>query len=112
MTAGEGFRHFAEFVALGLLSLSFLFTVYRFIVGPTLPDRVLALDLLVATAIGFIAVIGIKTGYTLYLDIAIALGLVGFLATVAFSRFIHSRGPRGGERIEQGDGSAEAARND
>jgi len=112
MNAGEGFRHVAELLALGLLSLSFLLTVYRFIVGPTLPDRVLALDLLVAAAIGFIAVIGIKTGYTLYLDIAIALGLVGFLATVAFARFILSRGRRGGERIEQADGSAEGARHD
>ena len=60
--------------------------------GPTLPDRILALDMLVAVAIGFIAVVGIKTGYTLYLDIAIALGLVGFLATVAFARFIMARG--------------------
>ena len=51
----------------------------------------LALDMLVATAIGFIAVIGIRTGFTLYLDIAIALGLVGFLATVAFARFVMSR---------------------
>ena len=38
-------------------------------------------------AIGFIATIGIKTGFTLYVDIALALGLVGFLATVAFARF-------------------------
>ena len=43
-------------------------------------------------AIGFIAVIGIRTGYTLYVDIAIALGLVGFLATVAFARFVMARG--------------------
>ncbi|MEM9108174.1 MAG: monovalent cation/H+ antiporter complex subunit F, partial [Pseudomonadota bacterium] len=57
--------------------------------------RILALDMLVATAIGFIAVIGIKTGYTLYVDIAIALGLVGFLATVAFARFVLARGNTG-----------------
>ncbi|MEL6920682.1 MAG: cation:proton antiporter [Pseudomonadota bacterium] len=81
-------------IALVLLSVSFVLTVARVIVGPTLPDRVLALDLLVAAAIGFIAVLGIKTGFTLYIDIAIALGLVGFLATVAFARFILSRGSR------------------
>jgi multicomponent Na+:H+ antiporter subunit F len=111
MNTGEGFLQVAEFIALGMLSLAFLVTVYRFITGPTLPDRVLALDLLVAAAIGFIAVIGIKTGYTLYVDIAIALGLVGFLATVAFARFIHSRGPRGREAIEKQDDTAESARN-
>ncbi|MGY5779516.1 cation:proton antiporter [Rhizobium sp. LEGMi135b] len=78
----------AAMVALGILSIAFLLTVYRVIAGPTLPDRVLALDMLVAIAIGFIAVIAVKTGFTLYIDIAISLGLVGFLATVAFARFI------------------------
>ncbi|WP_349957774.1 cation:proton antiporter [Rhizobium sp. ZPR3] len=78
----------AAMVALGILSIAFLLTVYRVVIGPTLPDRVLALDMLVAIAIGFIAVIAIKTGFTLYIDIAISLGLVGFLATVAFARFI------------------------
>ncbi|RAX43116.1 cation:proton antiporter [Rhizobium tropici] len=81
----------AAMVALGILSIAFLFTVYRVVAGPTLPDRVLALDMLVAIAIGFIAVIAIKTGFTLYIDIAISLGLVGFLATVAFARFILTR---------------------
>lgn len=101
MSAGEHFRDFAELIALGLLCLSFLVTVFRFVVGPTLPDRVLALDLLVTVAIGFLAVIGIRTGFTLYLDIAIALGLVGFLATVALARFILSRGPAGETSIEE-----------
>lgn len=101
MSAGLQFLDVAGQIALGLLSLSFLLTVYRFVVGPTLPDRVLALDLLVTVAIGYIAVIGIRTGYALYLDIAIALGLVGFLATVAFARFILSRGPKGEESIEE-----------
>ncbi|ENN86192.1 PhaF2 protein [Rhizobium freirei PRF 81] len=78
----------AAMVALGILSLAFLFTVYRVVAGPTLPDRILALDMLVAIAIGFIAVIAIKTGFLLYIDIAISLGLVGFLATVAFARFV------------------------
>lgn len=79
-------------IALVLLSAALLMTVLRIIRGPTLPDRVLGLDSLVAIAIGFIAVIAIKTGFNLYIDIAIALGLVGFLATVALARFILTRG--------------------
>ena len=102
---GEGFRIAAENLALALLSLSFLLTVLRFILGPTLPDRIVALDMLVAAAIGFIAVIGIKTGYTLYVDIAIALGLVGFLATVAFARFVLTHGRGQAEREEGGEGT-------
>lgn len=92
MSASETFLETATFIALGLLSVSFLITVFKVIKGPTLPDRILALDMLVAVAIGFIAVMAIKTGFTLYIDIAIALGLVGFLATVAFARFILARG--------------------
>ena len=86
------FLDWSLLVSLGVLSLSLLATVVRVVIGPTLPDRVLALDMLVAVAIGFIAVLGISTGRTMYVDIAIALGLVGFLATVAFARFVLQRG--------------------
>ncbi|MCO5136260.1 MAG: monovalent cation/H+ antiporter complex subunit F [Shinella sp.] len=51
--------------------------------------------LLVAIAIGFIAVLAIRTGFNLYI-IAIALGLVSFLATVAFARFDMRQGMEGG----------------
>ncbi|MHA7970275.1 cation:proton antiporter [Rhizobium sp. CAU 1783] len=103
MSGPETIIQVACHVALVILGIAFLATVYRVVKGPTLPDRVLALDMLVGIAIGFIGVIAIRTGYTLYIDIAIALGLVGFLATVAFARFILARGI-GGERPNE-DGS-------
>lgn len=84
--------------ALVVLSLALLLTVIRIVRGPTLPDRVLALDMLVAVAIGMIAAIAIRTGFELYIDIAIALGLVGFLATVAFARFILSQAKSSGSK--------------
>ncbi len=92
MSASAAFLTGAVYLALALLSLSFLLTVLRVVRGPTLPDRIVGLDMLVSVALGFIAVIGIKTGVTLYVDVAIALGLVGFLATVAFARFVMHRG--------------------
>ena len=88
----ERFLDVALSVALLLLCVSFLCTVIRIWKGPTLPDRVLGLDVLTGSSVGFIAVIGIDTGFTLYVDIAIALGLVGFLATISFARFIMARG--------------------
>lgn len=81
----------AAAVALVILGIAFLLAGWRVAAGPTLPDRILALDTLSGTAIGFIAVLAVKTGFSLYIDIAIALGLVGFLATVAFARFVMSR---------------------
>lgn len=89
---GEIFLYYCVMLALTLLSLALLLTVYRVVRGPTLPDRILALDMLIAVAIGFIAVLGVKTGFTLNVDIAIALGLVGFLATVAFARYVMGHG--------------------
>lgn len=91
MTMGVSFLEISVYIAFAVLSLSFLLTVLRVLKGPTLPDRVLALDMLVAVGIGFIAVTGIATGVTFNVDIAIALGLVGFLATIAFARFVSSR---------------------
>lgn len=89
-------------LSLMVLAISFLLTVIRVVIGPTLPDRIVALDMLVGIAIGFIAVIGVKTGYYLYVDIAIALGLVGFLATIAFARFILVRSKQEMERTKSG----------
>jgi multicomponent Na+:H+ antiporter subunit F len=76
------------YAAMAMLMLAMLMTAARVVLGPTLADRVLALDQLTAIAIGFIATIAVRTGYDLYIDIALALGLVGFLATAAFARYI------------------------
>lgn len=92
MMSGTAFLNICVIFALGVLTISFLLVVVRVVKGPSLPDRILALDMLVAVAIGFIAVLGVRSGFTLYVDVAIALGLVGFLATVAFARFVMSGG--------------------
>ena len=99
MTAAAFILGLATWLGFVILGLAFLLTIWRVIQGPTLADRVVALDMLTGIVIGFIALIAIRTGFNLYIDIAISLGLVGFLATVAFARFILSRGsvPRSAE---------------
>lgn len=92
MTPSLSFLDLCLQISFMLLSLSLILISFRIVLGPTLPDRVLALDMLVAVGIGFIALIGIATRYFLYIDVAIALSLMGFLATVAFARFIKTRG--------------------
>ena len=86
-------------IALIMLTIAMLISVIRVVIGPTLADRVLALDLLTVVAIGFVGAIAIRTGLTLYLDIAISLALLGFLATVAFARYMLSRLNNGGRRL-------------
>ncbi len=88
---GASFLAFATTVGLGMLIISFFLTVFRLVRGPSLADRVLSLDFLFTLGMTFIAIFIVATGRTVYLDIAIALGLVGFLATVAYARFVYRR---------------------
>jgi len=92
MTSGEAFLQVCLWITFAVLSASIVVIVIRLTRGPTLPDRILALDVLLTVVIGFIAAFGIRTGYFIYVDIAIALGLVGFLSTVALARFVLRRG--------------------
>jgi multicomponent Na+:H+ antiporter subunit F len=63
----------------------------RLIRGPSLADRILSLDLITVLAVGYIAAIAVRTGFMLYIDIAIAIALVGFLSTIAFARYLLQR---------------------
>ena len=65
--------------------------VVRMIRGPSLPDRVVALDLVTILAVAFCALFAISSGQSAFLDVAIALALVAFLATVALARFAERR---------------------
>lgn len=90
-------------IALMLLLVALVLCVIRIARGPTLPDRILGLDTLTTVIIGFIATFAVRTASMLYLDIAISLGLVGFLATVALARYVLSRGePAKTPRAQEG----------
>jgi len=79
-------------IAFILLGLASTMVVVRIIRGPTLADRILGLDMLSLLAIGAIGVFALRIGLYLYLDLAIALALVAFVATIAFARYLVSRG--------------------
>ncbi len=89
--SGPEFLFHATTVSLALMTFALLLAMYRIMAGPSLPDRILGLEMLIGIVIGYIVVIALRTGLPLYLDIAIGLGLVGFLSTVAFARFVLQR---------------------
>ena len=80
-------------IAFGALLLAFGFACLRLIRGPTLADRIVAIDMLVMLAIGFIAVFVARTGQTAVLDAAAVLALIGFLGTVALARYLEGGSP-------------------
>ncbi|MCA1761878.1 MAG: cation:proton antiporter [Cryomorphaceae bacterium] len=79
------------FIILPVLALSALLIFIRFLIGPSLSDRVVALDLLITTGIGMIAIYSIITDQPTFLDIAMILGLIAFLGTVAFAYYIEKK---------------------
>lgn len=70
------------------LSLALIMTLIRLLLGPSLSDRVVALDLLAFIAVAFIALYCVATGQEIFLDAAVALALIAFLSTLAFARFV------------------------
>lgn len=79
------------FVALPLLTITVILAFVRLVRGPSLPDRVVALDLITTLMIGIIAVYAIGTDEPVLLDLAIVLALISFLGTVAFAHYIERR---------------------
>lgn len=82
---------FLYYIILPVLAVSVLIIFVRFIKGPTLSDRVVALDLLITTGVGIIAVYSIITNQAAFLDIAMVFALIAFLGTVAFSYYLEKR---------------------
>lgn len=71
-----------------LVALAALVGFYRLLAGPTRADRVIALDLLFAIAVVLCICAAIASGSLAFLDVAIGLSLVGFVATIAWARLI------------------------
>lgn len=79
-------------LSFAILSLSLLLSFVRLLLGPTLPDRVVALELMASLTVGFIGVHSIASQRFAFLDVAMVLALTAFLAAVGFARFLEKRG--------------------
>lgn len=72
-------------VIFGVLILGMVLTFIRLLKGPSLPDRVVALDLMAIFAVGLISAHAVRSDQSIYLDVALALALIAFLGTIAFA---------------------------
>lgn len=80
--------HGALIVAQIMLALAMGCTVYRMFKGPRAQDRVVALDALYVNAMLLLLTFGIRQGSNLYFEVALAIALLGFVATVALAKFL------------------------
>ena len=79
--------------ALATLGIALLLAVVRLVNGPTLPDRVVAMDLGGVLVVGLIVVLAASTGVTATLDAAIVIALIGFVGTVAYAMYVQRGHP-------------------
>lgn len=75
-------------LAFGMLTIALLLAIVRVVRGPSLPDRVVALDLIASLSVGWIATYAVATNQLIFLDVAVVLALIAFLGTVAFAHYI------------------------
>lgn len=71
-----------------LLALAMAAAAYRIIKGPRAQDRIVSLDAFYVNAMLVLVIFGIKTGTTVYYEVALIVGLLGFVGTVALAKFL------------------------
>ncbi len=77
------------FVGLGVAAL---LTLLRLVLGPTVPDRIVALDTLLQLVVAGIAIGAAVTGGGSFLAVLVAVSLLGFVGTVTVARYVERRG--------------------
>ena len=74
--------------ALVLFMLAIALSLYRVIIGPSLPDRAIALDTIGVNLISAIAIVSIVLNTKAFLEAILILGILAFIGTIAFSKYI------------------------
>jgi multicomponent Na+:H+ antiporter subunit F len=81
-------------ITLGTLGLALIIAFIRLVKGPTLPDRIVAMDLFGVLVVGLIVVLAGSSGVRATLDAAIVIALIGFLGTVAYATYVERGDPQ------------------
>ena len=80
-------------IALAMLAVAAGLTFIRLVKGPTLPDRVIAIDLIGVLLVCLLVLMAGVTAHQAFLDVAMVVALISFVGTVAYARYIEREGP-------------------
>ena len=83
---------FALPLATAMFAAAMLLNAWRLLRGPAMPDRILALDTMYINALALLMLIGIQLDSPLYFEAAMVISMLGFVATVALSKFVATGG--------------------
>jgi multicomponent Na+:H+ antiporter subunit F len=79
-------------VAIAVVTVAFVVAFIRLLLGPSLPDRVVAMDLMATVGSGGIALYAVVTNHGVLLDAVMVLSLIFFLGTIAFAYYLERQG--------------------
>jgi multicomponent Na+:H+ antiporter subunit F len=80
------------YFSIGIISASMIVTLIRFIKGPSLPDRVISLDVFSGNLLVVLAIYSVLSGEKAYLNVALTMSLVAFVGTMTFAYYlVHKR---------------------
>lgn len=75
-------------ISLTLFGIAILIAFVRVIIGPTFPDRVIAMDVVGVNLISAIAIVSILFKTRAFFDVILVLGILAFISTISFSKFL------------------------
>ena len=75
-------------IALALLAAALLLNVWRLLLGPSVVDRITALDTMSVNAVALLVLLGVQRGSALYFEAALIIAMVGFVSTVALCKYV------------------------
>jgi len=74
-------------IGMAVCLLAALLCLYRVVFGPTFPDRVVAIDMLILVLIALLTIFGLYENATVYVDAAVSLAVLSFVGTIALARY-------------------------
>jgi multicomponent K+:H+ antiporter subunit F len=75
-------------IAVLLVSVASVLSLIRLLIGPSVPDRILALDTLYVNTIALVILFGLRQGSMLYFEAALLIAVMGFIGTIALSKYL------------------------
>lgn len=75
-------------IVFAMIGLSLLLNLWRLVIGPSIPDRILALDTMYINTIALIILYGMSMGTGLYFEAALLIAMLGFVSTVAVCKYL------------------------
>lgn len=75
-------------IAFGLVTVAMLMSLLRLVIGPSKPDRILALDTLYVNTVALLVLLGIHLASNLYFEAALLIAMMGFVGTAALSKYL------------------------